>query len=137
MIDLDGMDEEALDAVFLELFFNQRYPAFAGSRVRSEGGWGQINVPQLFGPMYKGQRVACVGAEYRVIGMDLGNDCCSHFVHGKIITGAHDLCFQGVPLVMVGSRGKHTGGCGTGTVVVTEGWRKIESPGETVSFFEF
>ncbi|MDF1871193.1 hypothetical protein [Vannielia sp.] len=128
MIEMKGMFEEEI-GLFLEwLVRHNRYVAFEGAQVVSQGGIGHVSVPQNHGPVYQGRRILTVGASYRIPKVDLGNACCPHFVTGEITTGAEDIVYDGVPVVMVGDMGKHWPGCGTATVFVTEGWRRIPSP---------
>ncbi|MBT0959391.1 hypothetical protein IV417_18525 [Alphaproteobacteria bacterium KMM 3653] len=135
MVKLEDLDEGEMLELFQELFFHGRHPAFAGSKVLSEGGHGQIDFPQAEGPMFQGQRIALLGAPYRVVGLNRGGACCPHFALGKIVTGAEDIQWRGTPIVMTGDRGVHAHACGTNTVIVTEGWRKIQTPGETFDFY--
>ncbi|MCO6381179.1 MAG: hypothetical protein JXQ91_19385 [Vannielia sp.] len=134
MIDLKGMFEEEIGLLLEWLARRNVYVAFEGAQVVSEGGIGHIAVPLHFGPSYQGRRIATVGAPYRIPKVDLGNACCPHFVTGEIEVGDGDIVYDGVPVVMVGHTGKHWPGCGTAQVFVTEGWRKIPSPHETLDF---
>ena len=128
MIELSGMYEEEI-GLFLEWLVRRgRHVAFEGMQVVSQGGTGHITVPLAFGPSYMGRRIATVGAAYRIPKVDLGNACCPHFSVGSIETGDETILYQGVPVVMFGDRGKHWPGCGTSTVFVAEGWRRIPRP---------
>lgn len=134
MIEMKGMVEQEIGLFLDWLVRHGRHVAFEGAQVVSEGGIGHIATPQHHGPVYQGRRIATVGASYRIPKVDLGRACCPHFVTGEITTGAEDIVYDGVPVVMVGDTGKHWPGCGTAAVFVAEGWRRIPSPADRWDF---
>ena len=134
MIELSGMFEEEIGLLLEWLARRQRFVAFEGAQVVSEGGIGHIAVPLEFGPSYQNRRIATVGAPYRIPKVDLGNSCCPHFSVGRITTGAEDIRFEDVPIVMQGHQGSHWPGCGSAQVFVAEGWRRGPSPHDTWTF---
>ncbi|SIO05531.1 hypothetical protein [Vannielia litorea] len=128
MIELSGMFEEELILLLNWLAGRKRHVAFEGAQVVSEGGIGRIRNPLPDGPVVQGRRIATLGSPYSVPRIDLGNSCCPHHVSGQIETGAEDIVFEGVPVVMVGDTGRHWPGCGTAQVFVAEGWQKMLVP---------
>lgn len=134
MIEMAGMHEEEI-GLFLEwLARRNRHVAFEGARVVSQGGIGHLAIPAEHGPFYQGRRIVTVGAKYRLPKVDLGRPCCPHFATGEIVTGAPDIVFEGVPVVMFGDKGEHWPGCGTASVFVAEGWRRMVQPRDRWDF---
>lgn len=125
MIELDGLDEEALVALLDDLAMRRRNVAFAGAKVMSKGGMGVIDSPQHVGPRVGFREIALQGATYSIPGEDHARNCCPHFATGRIEQGAYDVVWQGRPVVMVGHKGSHWPSCNAkrAAAVVVEGWK--------------